>query len=75
MLQKYPSMDVPFNEFPPLKKSSVTLTTFSSNKKSGSEKREKISFFCKLNIKDQCFLHSSTYSDNKNTYMFVKNVK
>ena len=30
---------------------------------------------CKLNIKDQCFLHSYIYNDNKNIYMFIKNVK
>ena len=43
-----------------------------SNEKSGSEKREKNFFFCKLNVKDQYFLHSYIYNDNKNIYKFIK---
>ena len=46
--------------------------TLISNKKSGGEKREKNYFFCKLNIKDQCFLHSYIYNDKTNIYMFIK---
>ena len=46
--------------------------TLISNKKSRGEKREKNSFFCKINIKDQCFLFSYMYIDNTNIYMFIK---
>ena len=41
-----------------------------SNKNSGSEMRE--NNFLRLNIKDQCFLPSYIYNDNKNIYMFMK---
>ena len=75
-----PSTYVGFSKLPPppphpLKKSSATLMTLISNKKFkklGSEKREKNFFFCKLNIKNQCFLHSYIYSDNTNIYMSIK---
>ena len=43
-----------------------------SNEKSESEKREKIFFFCKLNVNDQYSLHSYIYNDNKNIYKFIK---
>ena len=46
--------------------------TLISNKKSGGEKKEKNQFFCKLNIKEQYFLHSYIYSDNTNIYIFIK---
>ena len=39
----------------------------------GEVKREKrINFFCKLNIKVQCFLHCYVYNNNTNIYMFIK---
>ena len=38
-------------------------------------KEKKKNFFCKLNIKDQCFVQSYIYKDNKNIYKFIKNVK
>ena len=31
-----------------------------------------MSFFCKLNVKDQCFLHSYIYNGNKIIYRFIK---
>ena len=43
------------------------------NEKSGTEKKEKKLFFCKLNIKNyNVFLHSYIYNDNKNFYMLIK---
>ena len=46
--------------------------TLISNKKLKDEKREENQFFCKLNIKDQCFLHSYIYNGNTNINMFIK---
>ena len=71
-----------FSELPPLSKkvlqcrcrTNVANVYEFSNEKMGS-KREKKYFFCKLNIKDQCFVQSYIYKDNKNIYKFIKNVK
>ena len=53
-----PSTYVRFSELPPpLSKKFRNVYEF-SNEKSETEKREKNQFFCKLDIKDQCFLHS-----------------
>ena len=46
-----------------------------SKEKSRSKKRKKNYFFCKGNIKDQRFLHSDIYNDNKDVCEFLKNVK
>ena len=40
-----------------------------SNEKSRSEKRKNNLFLGKVNIKEQCFLQSYKYSDNKNIYL------
>ena len=41
-------------------------------KNRGVKREKRNSFFCKFNIKDQCFLHSYIYNDNKNIYKFIK---
>ena len=66
-----PSTYVCFGELPPFSKKFRDVHEF-LNEKSGGEKREKNYFFCKLNIKDQCFLHSYIYNNNKNIYRFIK---
>ena len=70
-----PSEYVHFSKLPPpppptSQKSYVTLMTFRM-KNQGVKTEKRIIFFCKLNIKDQCFLHSYIYNDNKNIYIYV----
>ena len=50
-------MYVHFSELPPSQKKLRKAYEF-SKEKSGSEKEEKNHFFCKLDIKNQCFLHN-----------------
>ena len=50
-----PSTYVRFSELPPSQKKLRNVNEF-SNEKPWIKKREKNYFFCKLNIKDQCFL-------------------
>ena len=38
----------------------------------GVKREKRIFFFCKLNVKDQYFLHSYIYNDNENIYKFIK---
>ena len=41
-------------------------------KNRGVKREERIVFFYKLNAKDECFLHSYIYNQNKNIYKFIK---
>ena len=66
---------VHFSELPPplsQKKFRDAYDALISNKKSEGEKRERINFFCKFNIKHQCFLRSFLYNNNTNIYMFIE---
>ena len=62
-----------FSELPPplQKKFSRRLWIFEWKIEKWKE-REQFSFFCKINIKNQCFSYSYICNDNKNIYKFIK---
>ena len=66
-----PSTYIRFSEFTRYQKKFRDCYEF-SNEKSGNEKRKQNYFFCKINIKDQFFLHSYIYNNNKSINLFIK---